>query len=90
MEKIILASQSPRRKELLQLAEIDFEVIVSETDESFPPNLNFEETAIFIAKQKAIAVAKSNNNRTILAADTIIKLIILAGILSMLLLKFVI
>ena len=72
MEKIILASQSPRRKELLQLAEIDFEVIVSETDESFPPNLTFEETAIFIAKQKAIAVAKSNNNRTILAADTIV------------------
>ena len=60
------------RKELLQLAEIEFEVIVSETDESFPPNLTFAETAIFIAKQKAIAVAKSNKNRTILAADTIV------------------
>lgn len=72
MDKIILASQSPRRKELLQLAEIDFEVIVSDTDESFPAGLNFKETAIFIAKQKALAVAKINNSKTILAADTIV------------------
>jgi septum formation protein len=72
MEKIILASQSPRRKELLQLAVIDFEVIVSDTDESYPLGLNYEETAIYIAKQKATAVALNNKNRTILAADTIV------------------
>jgi septum formation protein len=72
MQKIILASQSPRRKELLQLAAIDFEVIVSDTDESFPSGLTYEETAIFIAQQKAIAVAKNNTDKTILAADTIV------------------
>ena len=72
MEKIILASQSPRRKELLHLAAIDFEVIVSETDESFPEGLTFDEAAIFIAKQKALAVANTNINRIILAADTIV------------------
>ncbi len=72
MQKIILASQSPRRKELLQLAEIDFEVIVSDTDETFPAGLSFEETAIHIAKQKAFAVAATNKSRTILAADTIV------------------
>jgi septum formation protein len=72
MEKIILASQSPRRKELLQLSAIDFEVIVSDTDESFPNGLSYEETAIYIAKQKAYAVAANHKNKTILAADTIV------------------
>jgi septum formation protein len=72
MQKIILASQSPRRKELLKLAEIDFDVIVSDTDETFPEGLTYEETAIFIAKQKAFAVAATNKERTILAADTIV------------------
>ena len=73
MEKIILASQSPRRKELLHLAEIDFEVIVADTDESFPMGLSFEETAIHIAKNKALAVAeKREPDKIILAADTIV------------------
>ncbi len=73
MGKIILASQSPRRRELLHLAEIDFEVIVAETDESYPNGLSFEETAIHIAKNKGLAVAQKNDHsRTILAADTIV------------------
>ena len=73
MQKIILASQSPRRRELLHLAEIPFEVIVVETDESFPAGLSFEETAIFIAKQKGLAVAgKAGEELAILAADTIV------------------
>ena len=73
MHKIILASQSPRRRELLHLAEIDFEVIVADTDESFPTGLSFEETAIHIAKNKAIAVAaKKDTDKIILAADTIV------------------
>jgi len=73
MDKIILASQSPRRRELLHLAEIDFEVIVADTDESFPTGLSFEETAIHIAKNKGLAVANNeHDDRTILAADTIV------------------
>jgi septum formation protein len=72
MEKIILASQSPRRKELLHLAEIDFEVIVANTDESYPAGLSFEDTAMHIAKNKALVVAQNNVGRTILAADTIV------------------
>ncbi len=71
--KIILASQSPRRKQLLEWAEINFEVIVSETDESFPPGLSFEDAAIHIARNKALAVAEKNDiNIPILAADTIV------------------
>ncbi len=73
MQKIILASQSPRRKELLHLAEIPFDVIVADTDESYPDGLSFEETAVHIAKNKALAVAaKNNSGMTILAADTIV------------------
>ena len=73
MEKIILASQSPRRRELLHLAEIPFEVIIADTDESFPEGLSFEETAIFIARNKGQAVAeKAAPGQTILAADTIV------------------
>ncbi|HZH94341.1 MAG TPA: Maf family protein, partial [Flavisolibacter sp.] len=36
MAKYILASQSPRRKQLLQWAEIDFEIVAHPTDETYP------------------------------------------------------
>ncbi len=72
-KKIILASQSPRRKQLLEWAEIDCEILVSETDESFPAGQTFEETAIFIARNKAFAVSEKNKiNIPVLAADTIV------------------
>ena len=71
--KLILASQSPRRKQLLEWADVPFEVRVSDSDESYPEGLTFEETAIHIAKNKAIAVKKMlQNSTTILAADTIV------------------
>lgn len=71
--KIILASQSPRRKQLLEWAAIEFDVIVSETDESFPAGLSFEEAAIHIARNKALAVAEKNKPVIpVLAADTIV------------------
>lgn len=73
MQKIILASQSPRRKQLLEWAEIDFEVNVVETDERYPSSLTEEEIAIHIAKNKAKAVfEKTKSNKIILAADTIV------------------
>ena len=73
--KIILASQSPRRKQLLEWAEINFKVEVSDADESFPPHLPVEEIAIFIARNKAKAVQQNHNEDSIiLAADTIVVL----------------
>jgi septum formation protein len=75
MERFILASQSPRRKQLLEWAEIEFDIIVSETDESFPAGLNPTEAAIHIAKEKAEAVLKTlAKERTVIAADTIVVL----------------
>lgn len=72
MHKIILASKSPRRKQLLELAEIPFEIISADTDEHYPNNLSVEEIPVFIAKQKAVAVAKEQPHKIILAADTIV------------------
>ena len=82
MQKIILASQSPRRKQLLEWAEVPFEVLVKETDESYPEDLPIDEIAIHIARNKALAVQTSEvsknfgslNGLPILAADTIVVL----------------
>lgn len=75
MNKIILASQSPRRKQLLEWAEVPFEIVVKETDERFPPGLKPEDVAIYIAKNKAIAVQSQRGaGEVILAADTIVVL----------------
>lgn len=75
MQKIILASQSPRRKQLLEWAEVPFEVLVRETDESFPPELTPAEAATHIARNKALAVKDIvETGSTILAADTIVVL----------------
>ncbi len=72
---IILASQSPRRKQLLEWAEIPFEVVVVETDESHPENLSLEEIAFHIATNKALAVKPLvDENAIILAADTMVVL----------------
>lgn len=73
-EKIILASQSPRRKQLLEMAEIDFEIISEETDESFPAHLNIEDAAVHIALQKALAIQIKHPDRKIIAADTVVVL----------------
>ena len=76
---VILASQSPRRKQLLEWAEVPHEVMVSEADETIPPGLLPEEAAIHIAQQKAVAVKGKLNGRlkrdqVILAADTMVVL----------------
>lgn len=76
MKKIILASQSPRRKQLLEWAEVPFDVVVQSTDESYPQELPVEEIAVHIARNKAIAVKNTLNQKdhVILAADTIVVL----------------
>ena len=75
MSRIVLASQSPRRKQLLEWAEIDFEVIVKETDEWYPSHLAVEEVPVHIARNKALAVQQSlPEDSIIIAADTIVVL----------------
>jgi septum formation protein len=75
MAYYILASQSPRRKQLLEWAAVDFEIVVQATDESYPPHLSPREVAVHIAEQKALAVLQSSpDNRIVIAADTIVVL----------------
>lgn len=74
MPDIILASQSPRRKQLLEWAEIDFEIVVANTDESYPKELQPKDVALHIAKEKAKAVQHKAKDKIIIAADTIVVL----------------
>ena len=71
-KKIILASGSPRRKTLLEWAELPFDVIVQPTDETYPAGLAIEDVPVHIARQKALAVASGlTNNELVIAADTV-------------------
>ncbi len=82
MKDFILASQSPRRKLLLEWAEMSFEIIVKSTDEKFPEALSIDEVPVYIARQKAIAVKEHIQTayhqlyarKPILAADTVVVL----------------
>lgn len=75
MEKIILASQSPRRKQLLEWAEIPFEIKVKETAETWPDGLPVEEIPVHIARGKAQVVGETlDSNQLVLAADTVVVL----------------
>ncbi|MEI8059302.1 MAG: Maf family protein [Ferruginibacter sp.] len=75
MHKIILASQSPRRKQLLEWAEVPFDILVQETEETYPAGLTVDHIAIHIAKNKALSIKQSNDiANPILAADTIVVL----------------
>ena len=80
MQKIVLASRSPRRKQLLEWAEIDFDILAMETEENFPPDMGLEEVPIHIARGKAEMVMGLELYRRfeadvpVLAADTIVVL----------------
>lgn len=78
---IILASQSPRRKTLLEWAEVPFTVMIAGTDESFPVSMDPEQVPIHIASAKAAAVQqqlvdtkRQATDTIIIAADTVVVL----------------
>lgn len=71
--RVILASQSPRRKELLKLIVPNFDVVVSGIDEKVEDNLLPEEQAINISYNKAVEVfRKTTGDRIIIASDTMV------------------
>lgn len=68
---IILASQSPRRKELLGLFRIPFEIRVADIDETMDPEKPpFDEVAR-VSREKALAIPREKED-TVIAADTIV------------------
>lgn len=74
--KVLLASNSPRREELLRGIDIDFEVkVLPDIDESYPDNIPSEEIAEFVAIKKAKPYASSlHEDELLLTADTIVLL----------------
>jgi septum formation protein len=74
--KIILASKSPRRKQLLEGLNLPFDVIVSEVDEVFPENMDIEDIPVYLAKLKAepfINAQKDGEDPLlVITADTIV------------------
>lgn len=71
--RVILASGSPRRKELLSSITNDLEVIVSNCDESFKDGLNIEEQSKQIAFAKAKAVFdETSGDRLVIGSDTMV------------------
>lgn len=74
MADIILASASPRRRELLSLAGVDFSVKVADVNEVIPENAKPDEVVISLAMQKAQAVANENPDSIVIGSDTVVAL----------------
>lgn len=72
MKKIILASSSPRRRELLQTAGMEFEIQVKDVDESVPEGTPPAEAAKMTAAKKAAVIAEEYKNEIVIGADTIV------------------
>lgn len=74
MVRVVLASQSPRRRELLAGLGIPFEVrVIEDIDEHFPEQLPASETALYIAKRKAEAYrGQMADDELIITADTVV------------------
>lgn len=71
---IILASQSPRRQELLKAMDIKFSLLLKEVDESYPAQLEPAAIAMFIAEKKASAYNQESEDNMVITADTIVAL----------------
>ncbi len=71
---IVLASRSPRRRQILDLLKIPYEVEPAEVDERREPGELAETLAVRLARDKALRVARRRPNRHVLAADTVVVL----------------
>ncbi|MGN1411021.1 MAG: Maf family protein [Oscillospiraceae bacterium] len=69
---IILASNSPRRKELLKLLYDDFSIIPANIDETVPNGIPLEKSAEYIAIQKTIAISKNHQDSLVIGCDTMV------------------
>ena len=69
--KIVLASKSPRRRELLSIMGLDFTVITADIDESIDPSLPIDGEVARLSYEKACAVC-ADDNALIISADTVV------------------
>ena len=70
--KILLASQSPRRKELLTSLGFDFEVVKIDCEEILPEDIKIENAAAYLSELKANAYRKLEQDEVLITADTVV------------------
>lgn len=71
--KVLMASASPRRRELISQLGFDFEIVkAASTEEIIPDNLYREEIAVHLAKEKSDCFNNLNDNEILVTADTIV------------------
>ncbi|MCJ7447063.1 MAG: Maf family nucleotide pyrophosphatase [Bacteroidales bacterium] len=71
--RIILASRSPRRQQLLRELGIRFDVVLKDYPEAYPENLKGEEIALYVALEKAkLFKEEISDNEIVITADTIV------------------
>jgi septum formation protein len=74
MDEIILASASPRRKQLLEAAEINHRVEAADIDETPPQGMPLGEVPSYLAREKAKTIAELHPDSIVIGADTIVLL----------------
>lgn len=74
MKDFIIASASPRRKEILSMGGFGFRIIPSDCDETIKEKLSPEETVKVLAERKALSVLEKNENSVVLGCDTVVAL----------------
>lgn len=72
MRHLLLASQSPRRQQLLRDAGFRIDVIRVNVEETFPDNLAAGEIPVYLAQKKAAAYTEALNDDVLVTADTIV------------------
>ena len=70
--KLLLASESPRRKELLKSLGYDFETVKVDCEEMYPSNLAFEKVAAYLSELKSASFWELKEDEVLLTADTIV------------------
>ncbi len=72
--KILLASQSPRRKELLAGLGYEFKTVRVDCQEIYPEDMDVSEIAVYLAELKADAYGKPESGELLITADTIVSI----------------
>jgi len=71
--RLILASRSPRRQQMIKELGLHFEVVIKEYSESYPRGLTGKEIAEFLAREKALSFrGEITDNEIVITADTIV------------------
>lgn len=74
MKRFIVASASPRRREILENAGYTFEIIPSDADETLEDGLSPEDAVCELSRRKALSVLRDNPDAVVFGCDTVVAL----------------